>query len=219
MESIILTVLIISNISLLIYLFLKKSNDNSSDLILKITNNLTNQVQDIRKEINQNSEKSRLEIESKLRNINKEISEFQISSKTQMQKQFSDSNKIIKEVTSELEKIKGTNEQVLSFANQMKTLEKILGNQKQRGLLGEIQLENLLANVLPPELFQMQYTFNNGEAVDAIVKVGEYLIPVDAKFSLDNYNKMIESSNKDDLSYLEKQFKSDIKDRIDETAK
>ena len=176
MESIILTVLIISNISLLIYLFLKKSNDNSSDLILKITNNLTNQVQYIRKEINQNSEKSRLEIESKLRNINKEISEFQISSKTQMQKQFSDSNKIIKEVTSELEKIKGTNEQVLSFANQMKTLEKILGNQKQRGLLGEIQLENLLANVLPPELFQMQYTFNNGEAVDAIVKVGEYLI-------------------------------------------
>ena len=100
MESIILTVLIISNISLLIYFFLRKSNDNSSDLILKITNNLTNQVQDIRKEINQNSEKSRLEIESKLRNINKEISEFQISSKTQMQKQFSDSNKIIKEVTS-----------------------------------------------------------------------------------------------------------------------
>ena len=219
MESIILTVLIISNISLLIYFFLRKSNDNSSDLILKITNNLTNQVQDIRKEINQNSEKSRLEIESKLRNINKEISEFQISSKTQMQKQFSDSNKIIKEVTSELEKIKGTNEQVLSFANQMKTLEKILGNQKQRGLLGEIQLENLLANVLPPELFQMQYSFNNGEAVDAIVKVGEYLIPVDAKFSLDNYNKMIESTNKDDLTYLEKQFKSDIKDRIDETAK
>ena len=219
MESIILSVLIISNLSLLIYFFLRKSNDNSSDLILKITNNLTNQVQDIRKEINQNSEKSRLEIESKLRNINKEISEFQISSKTQMQKQFSDSNKIIKEVTSELEKIKGTNEQVLSFANQMKTLEKILGNQKQRGLLGEIQLENLLANVLPPELFQMQYSFNNGEAVDAIVKVGEYLIPVDAKFSLDNYNKMIESSNKDDLTYLEKQFKSDIKDRIDETSK
>ena len=187
--------------------------------MLKITNNLTNQVQDIRKEINQNSEKSRLEIESKLRNINKEISEFQISSKTQMQKQFSDSNKIIKEVTSELEKIKGTNEQVLSFANQMKTLEKILGNQKQRGLLGEIQLENLLANVLPPELFQMQYSFNNGEAVDAIVKVGEYLIPVDAKFSLDNYNKMIESTDESEIQILEKKFKEDIKSRIDETSK
>ena len=136
-----------------------------------------------------------------------------------MQKQFADSNNIIKDVTTELAKIKGTNEQVLSFANQMKSLEKILGNQKQRGILGEIQLENLLANVLPPELFQMQYSFKNNEAVDAIIRVGDYIIPVDAKFSLDNYNKMIESSNKDELANLEKQFKSDIKDRIDETAK
>ena len=101
----------------------------------------------------------------------------------------------------------------------MKTLEKILGNQKQRGVLSEIQLENLLANVLPPELFQMQYSFKNKESVDAVVRVGEYIIPIDAKFSLDNYNKMIESTNKDELGDLEKKFKSDIKNRIDETAK
>jgi len=109
----------------------------------------------------------------------------------------------------------------LTFANQMKTLEKILGNQKQRGILGEIQLENLLANVLPPELFQMQYSFNNGEAVDAVIKVGEFIIPIDAKFSLDNYNKMIESdeTDTDKLNDLEKKFKSDIKNRIDETSK
>ena len=84
---------------------------------------------------------------------------------------------------------------------------------------GEIQLENLLSNVLPPELFSMQYSFSNGEQVDAIVKVGKYIIPIDAKFSLDNYNKMIESENKDELVDLEKKFKSDIKNRIDETAK
>ena len=127
----------------------------------------------------------------------------------------------INKLTKELEKIKGTNEQVLTFANQMKTLEKILGNQKQRGILGEIQLENLLANVLPPELFQMQYSFNNGEAVDAVIKVGEFIIPIDAKFSLDNYNKMIESdeTETDKLNDLEKKFKNDIKNRIDETAK
>jgi DNA recombination protein RmuC len=136
-----------------------------------------------------------------------------------MQKQFSDSNKIIKEVTVELEKIKGTNEQVLSFANQMKTLEKILGNQKQRGIFGEIQLENLLSNVLPPEIFQMQYSFKDGGIVDAIVKVNDNIIPIDAKFSLDNYNKMIESSDENEINLLEKKFKEDIKSRIDETAK
>jgi DNA recombination protein RmuC len=136
-----------------------------------------------------------------------------------MQKQFASSNKVIKEVTSELEKIKGTNEQVLGFANQMKTLEKILSNQKQRGILGEIQLENLLSNVLPPELFSMQYSFNNNETVDAIVKVGDFIIPIDAKFSLDNYNKMIESEDKLEIENLEKTFKEDIKKRIDETSK
>ena len=219
MDSIILILLVLSNIGLVLYFFSKRNNNNQSDLILKISNNLTNQVQDIRKEISENSEKSRVEIESKLQNINKEISEFQISSKTQMQKQFSDSNKIIKEVTVELEKIKGTNEQVLSFANQMKTLEKILGNQKQRGIFGEIQLENLLSNVLPPEIFQMQYSFKDGGIVDAIVKVNDNIIPIDAKFSLDNYNKMIESSDENEINLLEKKFKEDIKSRIDETAK
>ena len=106
----------------------------NSDVIIQLSNNLSNQIQNIRKEISDNSEKSRLEIESKLKIINKEISDFQISSKSTMQKQFADSNKIIKDVTNELAKIKGTNEQVLSFANQMKSLEKILGNQKQRGI-------------------------------------------------------------------------------------
>ena len=219
MDSIILILLVLSNIGLVLYFFSKRNNNNQSDLILKISNNLTNQVQDIRKEISENSEKSRVEIESKLQNINKEISEFQMSSKTQMQKQFSDSNKIIKEVTVELEKIKGTNEQVLSFANQMKTLEKILGNQKQRGIFGEIQLENLLSNVLPPDIFQMQYSFKDGGIVDAIVKVNDNIIPIDAKFSLDNYNKMIESSDENEINLLEKKFKEDIKSRIDETAK
>ena len=219
MDSIILILLVLSNIGLVLYFLSKRNNNNQSDLILKISNNLTNQVQDIRKEISENSEKSRVEIESKLQNINKEISEFQMSSKAQMQKQFSDSNKIIKEVTVELEKIKGTNEQVLSFANQMKTLEKILGNQKQRGIFGEIQLENLLSNVLPPEIFQMQYSFKDGGIVDAIVKVNDNIIPIDAKFSLDNYNKMIESSDENEINLLEKKFKEDIKSRIDETAK
>ena len=197
----------------------RNSNGGNSDVIIQLSNNLSNQIQNIRKEISDNSEKSRLEIESKLKIINKEISDFQISSKSTMQKQFSDSNKIIKDVTNELAKIKGTNEQVLSFANQMKSLEKILGNQKQRGIFGEIQLENLLSNVLPPEIFQMQYSFKNGEMVDAIIKVNDNIIPIDAKFSLDNYNRMIESSDENEIKVLEKKFKEDIKSRIDETSK
>ena len=218
MELIIIIALIIVVLTL-IFIIYRGNSEGNSDVILQLSNNLSNQIQNIRKEISDNSEKSRLEIESKLKIINKEISDFQISSKSTMQKQFADSNKIIKDVTNELAKIKGTNEQVLSFANQMKSLEKILGNQKQRGIFGEIQLENLLSNVLPPEIFQMQYSFNNGDMVDAIIKVNDNIIPIDAKFSLDNYNRMIESSDENEIKFLEKKFKEDIKSRIDETAK
>ena len=183
----------------------------------------------IKKQIDKKSEDNTKEIESKLESF---IEEFKLTSAQNLSKHLQDSkldqknmevrfSDTINKLTKELEKIKGTNEQVLTFANQMKTLEKILGNQKQRGILGEIQLENLLANVLPPELFQMQYSFNNREAVDAVIKVGEFIIPIDAKFSLDNYNKMIESdeTDTDKLNDLEKKFKSDIKNRIDETSK
>ena len=218
MELIIIIALIIVVLTL-IFIIYRGNSEGNSDVIIQLSNNLSNQIQNIRKEISDNSEKSRLEIESKLKIINKEISDFQISSKSTMQKQFADSNKIIKDVTNELAKIKGTNEQVLSFANQMKSLEKILGNQKQRGIFGEIQLENLLSNVLPPEIFQMQYSFNNGDIVDAIIKVNDHIIPIDAKFSLDNYNRMIESSDENEIKLLEKKFKEDIKSRIDETAK
>ena len=218
MELIIIIALIIVVLTL-IFIIYRGNSEGNSDVIIQLSNNLSNQIQNIRKEIFDNSEKSRLEIESKLKIINKEISDFQISSKSTMQKQFADSNKIIKDVTNELAKIKGTNEQVLSFANQMKSLEKILGNQKQRGIFGEIQLENLLSNVLPPEIFQMQYSFNNGDMVDAIIKVNDNIIPIDAKFSLDNYNRMIESSDENEIKLLEKKFKEDIKSRIDETAK
>ena len=179
----------------------------------------------IKKQIESNSEERNKEIESKLDSL---VEAFKLESAKNLADQIKDSKQdqknmsdTLEKVTKELEKIKGTNEQVLTFANQMKTLEKILGNQKQRGILGEIQLENLLANVLPPELFQMQYSFSNNEAVDAIIKVGEFIIPIDAKFSLDNYNKMIESDETDTerLNDLEKKFKNDIKNRIDETSK
>ncbi len=218
MEYIVLAVLI-AGFALIYFKKSDKKEKKSNEFLLQLNENLRKEIQGIRKEVGENSEKGRKEIEEKLKDINKGISTFQQSSKKDMQEQFKSSNKVIKEVTAELEKIKGTNEQVLGFANQMKTLEKILSNQKQRGILGEIQLENLLSNVLPPELFQMEYHFENGEAVDAIVKVGDFLIPIDAKFSLDNYNKMIESSDKAEIEELEKKFKRDIALRIDETSK
>jgi len=143
-----------------------------------------------------------------------------------LQKQFASSQKIIKEVTDnvkgvteKLTKLDETNRQVVGFAEQMKSLENILKNPKQRGILGEFFLENLLSNQLPPTHFKMQYGFKNGEVVDAAIFVRDKIIPVDAKFSLENYNKMMEEKSDLAREALEKEFKADLKKRIDETSK
>lgn len=160
------------------------------------------------------------------KNINEQMNKSQQILAESLQKQFASSQKIIKEVTEnvkgvteKLTKLDETNKQVVGFAEQMKQLENILKNPKQRGILGEFFLENLLSNQLPPSHFKMQYSFKNGEIVDAAIFVRDKVIPVDAKFSLENYNSMMESSSDMERSALEKEFKADLKKRIDETSK
>jgi DNA recombination protein RmuC len=108
---------------------------------------------------------------------------------------------------------------VVGFAGQLQSLENILKNPKQRGILGEYYLETVLKNVLPPNSFQMQYKFKNGEIVDAVVFVKDKIIPIDSKFSLENYNKIVNEKDETAKIALEKIFKIDLKNRIDETAK
>ncbi|MCA9363930.1 DNA recombination protein RmuC [Candidatus Kaiserbacteria bacterium] len=133
--------------------------------------------------------------------------------------QLSESTKIVKEVTEGLTKLGETNKQVIGFAEQLKQLQDVLKNPKQRGVLGEYYLESVLQNVLPPEGFKMQYGFENGEIVDAVVFVKDKIIPVDSKFSLENYNRYIEAKDPSEKAQLAKVFENDLKLRIKETAK
>src|SRR3989338_5622568 len=80
----------------------------------------------------------------------------------------SESNKIIRDVTERLTRLDETNKQVISFADQLQSLENILKNPKQRGILGEYYLETVLKNVLPPGSYQMQYEFPDKTIVDAV---------------------------------------------------
>ncbi len=129
------------------------------------------------------------------------------------------SHQILKEVTEKLVRLDETNKQVASVGDQIKSLESILKNPKQRGVLGEYYLENVLKNVLPPGSYQMQYKFKDGEIVDAVVFVGEKIVPVDSKFSLENYNRLVVENDPESREKIEKAFKNDLKNRIDETSK
>jgi len=176
---------------------IKKQDKPDGNLFLL----LQNQIQDLNKLVDQ-----------KLTDSSKTMAET-------MQRQFGESAKIITDVTERLAKLDETNKQVMGFTDQLSKLEETLQNPKHRGILGEYYLETVLKNVLPPGSYQMQYKFDDGDIVDAAVFVKDKIIPVDSKFSLENYNRLVGEKDQDARERLEKEFKADLKKRIDETSK
>lgn len=135
-------------------------------------------------------------------------------------KQLGESAKLIADVTTRLAKLDETNRQVKDVADDLRMLQNILQNPKQRGVLGEYFLQTVLDNVMPPDRFSLQYKFKNGEIVDAVIFLDKNkILPIDSKFSLENYNRLVEETDKGKRELLAKQIKIDLKNRIDETAK
>lgn len=151
--------------------------------------------------------------------VGDKLDRSQAQMQTSVQKQLSESAKLITEVTQRLTKLDETNKRVVDVADELKTLQNVLQNPKQRGVFGEFYLESVLDNVLPVGQFQMQYKFKDGETADAVIFLDRgQILPIDSKFSLENYNRMIEATG-DERDKLLAKVKSDLKNRIDETAK
>lgn len=147
-----------------------------------------------------------------------------------VQTQFSESQKLIRDINKEMNEqlmnvVKGVSEvsesskQVFTVAEQLQNLEKVLKHQKQRGNLGEASLQLALENILPAGAYRLQHQFAGGDIVDAVIETKDGLIPIDAKFSLDNYRRLVDEQDEQRRVLLEKEFTNDLKKRIDETAK
>ncbi len=150
--------------------------------------------------------------------LQKQLTEQLGQSNKQMTAQFQASAKIIRDVTQKLTELDKTNKNVGDIASELKSLQNVLQNPKQRGVLGEYYLEQILKNVLPPGAFELQYKLGDGMVVDAVVKLDDKLLPIDSKFSLENYNRLVEVKP-EQRPALERAFKEDLKKRIDEASK
>jgi len=193
MEQVIIgfLILVVIGLGVVIFLLLKKKPEKESSVMLQQQLNNLSQV-----------------LDNKLSESNKVI-----------QDQFGQSAKIIQNVTEKLTRLDETNKQVVNFADQLKSLQDVLKNPKQRGILGEYYLETVLKNVLPPGSYQIQYSFKDGTIVDAVVFIDKHIIPIDSKFSLDNYNRILEANNPEEKKKYERAFINDLKIRIEETSK
>lgn len=200
----ILLVLGVLNVLLLFYLLKKQTapkGDSQSSLMLKaditsLTDSVTKLKDGLQSQLNERLDKSN----------------------AQMLKQFQSSAEIIKDVTQKLTNLERTNQQVGDIANELKGLQNVLANPKQRGVLGEFYLEQILQNLLPTGTYELQHKLAEGMVVDAVIKLDGKLLPIDSKFSLENYNRLVQAKASERPA-LEKTFKEDLKKRIDETAK
>jgi len=193
MQEFIYVLFAIAGLGALIFFLWQRKRGNSGNEILMIQN----QLQDLRT------------------TIDKKLGD----SAQMFQRQYSESVKVIQDITERLTRLDETNKQVIGFADQLQNLQDILKNPKHRGILGEYYLETVLKNVLPPQHYRLQYEFSNGEIVDAVIVLKDKIIPIDSKFSLENYNRLLQERSEPLRSMLEKEFKEDLKHRIDETAK
>lgn len=153
-------------------------------------------------------------------NMGDKLERSSMTMQTSIQRQLGESSKLVADVTQRLAKLDETNRRVVDVADELKTLQNVLQNPKQRGVFGEYYLQSVLENVLPPGQYQMQYKFKDGEIVDAAIFLDRgKILPIDSKFSLENYNRMIEASDKTERERLLQKVKIDLKGRIDETSK
>ncbi len=205
----VIIILIILGFGIIIYLLQqnKAPNDSSATQLLKTDLDTLNKgVGDLKESLNET--------------LNQKLQQSHTQMSASIQKQFEGSAKIIADVTQRLTKLDETNKRVVDVADELKMLQNVLQNPKQRGVVGEYYLQSVLENVMPPGKFQMQYKFEDGETVDAVIFLDkDKILPIDSKFSLENYNRLIEEADQKTKNEIVKKFKVDLKNRIDETAK
>ncbi len=219
-----LLLVVLIGIVAVIFLLMRRKEGGGDAKIDTLTERLIQQSEKLSQLSVQNSE-LRQELDKKLSETHR-TSQEQFGQTTKIVQDISaQSAKLISEVTEKLTKLDETNKQVVNFSAQLQNLQDILKNPKQRGVLGEYFLEETLKNVLPPNSYQMQYKMGKDEKtgkdliVDAVVFVKDKVIPIDAKFSLENYERILNATDSETREKLEVSFKQDLKNRIDETAK
>ncbi len=158
-------------------------------------------------------------LQNQMGQLQKDLGDRMNETHQSVRQQFAASSGIVRDVTEKITRMEETTKQVLDVTAQLQRLQDMLKNPKQRGILGEYYLETLLQNVLPPDGYQMQYKFQDGEIVDAAVFIKNQIVPVDSKFSLENYNRILDAENPTERAQYEATFINDLKNRVKETAK
>ena len=128
------------------------------------------------------------------------------------------SQQVLGQLNTQIGELQGTNKQMLQLGTDVRRLQDILSSPKLRGQMGEWSLENLLANILPKDSYWLQYAFKDGKVVDALVQLADFSVPIDAKFPLPSFEKVVKAETEEEKTKLRRQFLKDCTTHIDKIA-
>jgi DNA recombination protein RmuC len=157
-------------------------------------------------------------VNEQLRGITEQVNRQLLDSSGEISKRLDNAARVIGDVQKNIGELSQASRQIFEVGKNIATLQEILQPPKLRGGLGEQFLGELLSQVLPPQFFTLQYMFVNGERVDAVVRLGERIVPIDSKFPLDNFKRIIECRTEEERKVCQKVFYRDVKKHIDDIA-
>ena len=128
------------------------------------------------------------------------------------------SQQLLSRLNSQIGELQGTNKQMLQVGTEVRRLQDILSSPKLRGQMGEWSLENLLAQILPKGAYELQYAFKDGKIVDALIRLEDYSVPIDAKFPLPSFERIVKVESEEEKIKLRKQLVNDVIKHIDKIA-
>jgi len=137
---------------------------------------------------------------------------------TTLSQSLQSSQKVLGQLNSQIGELQGTNKQMLLLGTEVRRLQDILSSPKLRGQMGEWSLKNLLVNILPKDSYELQHTFKDGKIVDALIKMADFSVPIDAKFPLPGFEAIVRAEADEQKAKLRKQFLKDVTVHIDKIA-
>jgi len=158
--------------------------------------------------------------------VRQELTQFSAQMTTQMgqvgasvQRELQHVGRVVGDVQGSLGKMGEANQRIFDVGRSIAGLEQILKSPKVRGGLGETFLENMLAQMFSQEHYALQHQFSTGDRVDAVVRIGDRMVPVDAKFPLENFQRLLQETDEAARRQARRAFVRDVKARADEIAK
>ena len=227
MYLVIIAILVIALI-ILVFLLIKSNSQKQEDISPQLLD-LNNQIAEMKtKQLEAQNESltqqqtlllnTQKELREQLTSIIKTVNEGMNNNQKNISSQLKNSNDVINEIQKKLGSLEVTTKNIQDIGKDISSLQEILKAPKLRGNLGEYLLEELLKEIFPANNFEIKYNFKNGTQVDAVIKLGEGIVPVDSKFPLESFSRLINTDSDDEKKKYKKEFISSVKLRIDEIA-